>query len=531
MSGSGNDGGADPGYAEYPLIAAPSLGYHHHILRLVPSSSTAQAEENLVADWARPLKLNRKDWWSIRKKADEERKAVKRQQQEQQKAEAEADDEDIKDVKMQDVESSDPLAAAAPPKAARDESLIAPGPTGTPSRAKPAGGGGGRFKKKTKQIHIAADQAARILRRQENRPWLLEDSGPPGHSQRWIGEFEAAHDAGGTSATASASAVKTDSPLGVGSGEYVVFRLAGPPAGGEDGRNAFEVVPIGRTYRFTPRPTYDTLTADEAAEAYEKMQKVGTRDDFGRWFMRRRNPGAANGAAGGMLKREGSAGRDQVSASVVNGRRFRAVDQSGIRERDDLFDDDDGGEEDVKPRIRRGRSAGAGGEGEFDEFDFDEEFADDEEGAGNLNDEAMEEDELREIEVTFRHLIFRSYGWTERSSSAGTTQAGDADGRPSRRRRTHVRRSRSRRRRHPASGREQDGRRRGRGPESGGTSDEEVVEEEEGSGVGERRRGAEPVCFPGASLVLIKSAQAMGLISYPPRTGRRLGRRVFRLVA
>lgn len=363
-------------YTDYRLVAAFDPLIKNNIMKFAPSSS----KKINLNSFFQPVKLNRKDPWAIRKKAEEEKRKA---QELKLKAEADISSETM-------THEQDPPSASAA-KAGRDDSLVAPGPAGSQVRSKSQA-----FKKKTKQVFIAADQTARMLRKEEYQSWLLEDGGMTGN-ERWVGRYESAGAATGSSADPSRLASKSSN---TDASNYVVFRL---DEAGED----FQVLPCHRFYRFTQRPNYDTLGADEAEAAYEKMQKPTTKEDVGRWFMRRRGantsvPSSTNGQPP-SVKREASAksssildeskisfgprsNRPQVEViSHVNGRRgmFTAVHGANA-----LKDED---EEDEKPRL--------GQEGDFDEFDFNEDFADDEEGAGNLNDEAMEEDELRELEV------------------------------------------------------------------------------------------------------------------------------------
>ncbi|KAI8452798.1 hypothetical protein BY996DRAFT_8508178 [Phakopsora pachyrhizi] len=285
-------------------------------------------------------------------------------------------------------------------KPTRNDSLVAPAPASQPKLKTQA------FKKKTKQVFIASDQLARMLKREEYQSWLLEDSSTGG--EKWIGRFESAG-AGSGPASSAATTGSSKVPTYEAS-NYVVFCLD------KNGEN-FTILPCHWFNKFTHCPNYDTLGPKEAEAAYEKMQKQTTKEDVGRWFMQRRgaaagsnlmnpiNQSTGNSSSIGIstsdFKRKqslkpsifdeskislGSASRPQVKAvSVFGGRKgkFTAVHGGG-----NLMGEDE--DEDVKPKL--------GQDGDFDKVDYDEEFADDEEGAGNLNDEAMEEYELRELE-------------------------------------------------------------------------------------------------------------------------------------
>ncbi|KAI8446495.1 hypothetical protein BY996DRAFT_8453694 [Phakopsora pachyrhizi] len=298
-------------------------------------------------------------------------------------------------------------------KPTRDDSLVAPAPASQPKLKTQA------FKKKTKQVFIASDQLARMLKREEYQSWLLEDSLTGG--EKWIGRFESAGAGSGPGTSmggSSGSTIRASSAATTGSSKvptykasnYVVFCLD------KNGEN-FTILPCHWFNKFTHCPNYDTLGPEEAEAAYEKMQKPTTKEDVGRWFMRRRgaaagsnlmnpiNQSTGNSSSIGISTSDfkqkqslkpsifdeskislGSASRPQVKAVLVFGGRkgkFTAVHGGG-----NLMGKDE--DEDVKPKL--------GQDGDFDKVDYDEEFANDEEGAGNLNNEAMEEDELRELE-------------------------------------------------------------------------------------------------------------------------------------
>jgi len=368
----------EPPYNSYPLFAAHDPQLKSNILKFAPSSNRKIEFDSFI----QPIKLNRKDPWAIRKKAEEEKKRSLETENELK------DEENGNEMKIDPDNKAATLAASN--KQVRDDSIVAPAPPSQPKKTQP-------FKKKTKQVFIAADQSARMLKKEEYQSWLLEDASATG--ERWVGRYESAGAVSGPSASASSSTSGSND-----ASNYVLFRMA--PTG-----DAFQVIPCHRFYRFTQRPNYDTLGAEEAEAAYEKMQKPTTKEDVGRWFMRRRGANPASQSSSQSLDSSSrnnsnvkleqdvkptsffdqskvSLGtnnkfRSQVEIpSFINGRRnkFTAVQGSTSR-----LDDD----EDRKPNF--------GQDGDFDEVDYDEQFDDDEEGAGNLNDEAMEEDELKEL--------------------------------------------------------------------------------------------------------------------------------------
>ncbi|KAI8446995.1 hypothetical protein BY996DRAFT_8444374 [Phakopsora pachyrhizi] len=259
-------------------------------------------------------------------------------------------------------------------KPTRDDSLVALAPASQPKLKTQA------FKKKTKQVFIASDQLARMLKREEYQSWLLEDSSTGG--EKWIGRFESAGAGSGPGTSmggSSGSTIRASSAATTGSSKvptykasnYVVFCLD------KNGEN-FTILPCHRFNKFTHCPNYDTLGPEEAEAAYEKMQKPTTKEDVGRWFMRRRgaaagsnlmnpiNQSTGNSSSIGIstsdFKRKqslkpsifdeskislGSASRPQVKAvSVFGGRKgkFTAVHGGG-----NLMGEDE--DEDVKPKL------------------------------------------------------------------------------------------------------------------------------------------------------------------------------------
>ncbi|KNE94382.1 hypothetical protein PSTG_12282 [Puccinia striiformis f. sp. tritici PST-78] len=372
-------------YVSYTLLAAHDPKLKYNILKFAPSSNRKVEIDSFV----QPIKLNRKDPWAIRKKAEEEKKrAAELSINENSSLKTDEDD-----TKLNNDDNQMKIDPENIPKPTRDESVIGPAPASQPKKTQP-------FQKKTKQVFIAADQAARMLKKEEYQSWLLEDGSNNG--ERWVGRYESAGAGTGASSNSASSSTSNNNDAS----NYVLFRM--DPSG-----EAFQVIPCHRFYRFTQRPNYDTLGADEAEAAYEKMQKPTTKEDVGRWFMRRRgaNPTSNQSSSSTPLTNQNSQNsfkveqdskpasffdqskvsfgtsnqfRSQVEIpSFINGRRnkFTAVTGSSNARLDD--------DEDRKPNF--------GQDGDFDEVDYDEQFDDDEEGAGNLNDEAMEEDELKEL--------------------------------------------------------------------------------------------------------------------------------------
>lgn len=111
--------------------------------------------------------------------------------------------------------------------------------------------GGGRFrrgnsKRKTRQLK-PLDEEAKKLRFEEFYPWVMEDFDG---FNTWVGSYEAGN-----------------------SDSYVLLSVE------DDG--SFTMIPAEKTYRFTARNKYTTLTIDEAEKRMEK-----NREGAPRWFMK-----------------------------------------------------------------------------------------------------------------------------------------------------------------------------------------------------------------------------------------------------
>ena len=114
-----------------------------------------------------------------------------------------------------------------------------------------------------------------------------------------------------------------------------------------------------------------------------KIARIAKNRDGSRWLSRNIPISAAikaEEAKEGILNRRSMAG-----ASVSGGRLLRTVDKG-----QDLFGDDDD-DEDSKRRVKMG-----GADGDFDEVEYEEDFADDEE---RLHQDGLNEDEEKEADV------------------------------------------------------------------------------------------------------------------------------------
>lgn len=127
------------------------------------------------------------------------------------------------------------------------------------------------------------------------------------------------------------------------------------------------------------------------------MAQMQKNKDPERWLLHRRNGQGPSAATAAMFKAEAE-GRVVIGANSLvhtagqslgpGGRRLKTVD-TGMR---GLFEEDD--EEGLDTKRRREREYG--GEGDLDEMEYEEDFADDEE---KMEPEGQDDDEAKELEV------------------------------------------------------------------------------------------------------------------------------------
>lgn len=289
-------------YTDYLLLSSSDLtqGWRHNIMRLAPASASETTD---VRHWTE-AKLNRRDMQRVRREeAELARKAAETARAE---AEAAAARENGADAGGMEVELKPGMpgymaAQIKKEEEARDQSKVAPAPAADPSKkapSKPRGGFGAP--KKTRRIFITDESTKeRRLRFEERHPWVLEteDDKKPPNETRWIGKMDSS----------------TSSAAGEGS-SYVCLVLDPHSAGSEA---AFKVVPANRWYKFTSRPKYHTLSAEEAEAEYEKMQKAG---DLDIWFSQRRtNTGVSNSSGLDTSTARASRGPDSFMAAGTAG--------------------------------------------------------------------------------------------------------------------------------------------------------------------------------------------------------------------
>lgn len=251
-----------------------------------------------------------------------------------------------------------------------------------PATAKPKEKGPGRkkFQKKTRQVFLVPE-ATRQLRREERYPWVMEDAIG---SQIWTGMLDDLHKAE----------------------THAMFLPT------ED--NVFKFVAPHRWYRFQKRQNHKIPSLEEAEKMVSGIHAL-IFENYSNGiyqmaaYQKHRNPEqwlasrAGRKAAGPQdsnsptVKVEENANPHIIpSASLVReygqsagpgGRQLRAVIKGS------LFGDDDDDDESKVASRRRERELG--GEGDADELDFEEDFADDDEKYLEEN----QDEETKELEV------------------------------------------------------------------------------------------------------------------------------------
>ena len=251
--------------------------------------------------------------------------------------------------------------------------------------AKPKEKGQGRkkFQKKTKQVFLVPE-ATRQLRREERYPWVMEDATG---SQIWTGMLN-----------------DMDKP-----DNHAMFL---PTAD-----NVFKFVPPHRWYRFQKRQKHTIPSLEEAEKLVSGIHILILGDYSNRIYQmaeyqKQRNPEEWLAARTG---RKGPDPQDSTTptvkveeianphiiptASLVHeygpsagpgGRQLRTVDKGS------LFGDDDDDDDEANAGSRR-REKELGGEGDADEVDFEDDFADDDEKYLEDN----QDEEAKELEVRF----------------------------------------------------------------------------------------------------------------------------------
>ena len=270
------------------------------------------------------------------------------------------------------------------------------------------------FKKRVREVHKSAD-AARRTRNEEFFPWVLEDF-------ETLNEWESSRDPLPNSLQSLAAYYNAEmarreanEDVKVGDEKPFVKREDEPtnaPAGGAshapwvgqlegdsdenstshhvlfvfDERNAggFKVVPVRRLYKFMQTPRHAVLNEDQVEEEFQRFQRSTEAD---RWMMRSRfGTGAGTGMPMASTRRgvPSMPGLALPNAGIPQG---WSSSQRLVAVRGDQRDEDD---EDGLFGRRQGGST-------FDELDYDETFADDEERAdGDVNEDDQDAKELEQ---------------------------------------------------------------------------------------------------------------------------------------
>ena len=318
-----------------------------------------------------------------------------------------------------------------------DQSLIAPGGSARPPKSK-------LFKKKVREIHKAADSARKTMK-EEHFPWVLEDFEtseewesirtpiPTGARalQEHIDQLKAKASGSSTdgnadvkmqdakttvkseggikqesgASAASSSSTTSHAPWigkleGDSSSEasslHVLFVFDERDAGG------FKVVPVSRMYKFLQKPKHSTMTNEQVEQEYQKYQKTKEMD---RWALRNKPIAAGNA----VTKQEDSAAWrnwPQVNRlSLPTGMSFGAGRRRNLMavHGGELLRDDDDDDASRPRRRKREDSPGAG----YDELDFEEEFADDEE-THDPEADVVDDEEAKELEERLKREMARA---------------------------------------------------------------------------------------------------------------------------
>ncbi|SCZ92505.1 BZ3500_MvSof-1268-A1-R1_Chr5-2g07923 [Microbotryum saponariae] len=442
-----------PAPSPTPPVSTPQGSYTDFVLRSSAPGSQTGWKYNVMkfaalanksvdpldeSEFVRPLRLNRKDPRTVRRLTDQEREKIKNKSMGLLDQDGNLIDQGTVDGVKKEGEAADAETA----KEAINPDLVGTGVTGAlaPQQQRQKKHGG-RFEKKIKRVFVSSEESRR-LRREEWQPWVLEDDEG---NERWIGRLEGGAsersmaieqekkrqelENKGQATMAGWRPASEGSATGGGGSSYVAFVF------GPDG-DEFQVVPIHRWYKFSQGPKYVTLGNDEAEAEYERQQKSHEAE---RWMMHKRNPnhassstgqgsGPSSGAAtphlppgddGGLpplstdikprIKRETSAGPSTIRSrlldkSELSGRRAGSEARSAAAGRPKLRSVDTGGRAENDDDELYGRKRGDEGRGQDqddDEFDYDEEFQDDEEGVAKIDDLA-DEQETKELEERIR---------------------------------------------------------------------------------------------------------------------------------
>lgn len=352
-------------YTEYQIVSTASKGWKYNIMKFAESKD----KEIELTKWRQPIKLNRKDY----RPPDRGNLGLNSNG-----SGAGDEGEDTKNTPM--------LGLDGKPVVGFDGRIVMVGPDGKvipPSGTSKGSTNGGSSKpgskagtpngkskpknmnrKKIKQVFLVPEET-RKLRREERYPWVIEEA--PLETKPVVSNGDS------TASTSSASTIP---------GQIWIGHLENPeknqthafliPSG-----STFQFVCSHRFYKFTKR-RLDVPGAEEAEAEYAKLQK--SKDPAQLW---KRRKGALSEATLSTLTQSV---KNEDGDDYDSGRR-------GMDGEDDIFGGDDDEEEKI---LKKRRNRDLGQEGDMDEMEYEEEFADDDEKIEmDGEDEEMKEMEER----------------------------------------------------------------------------------------------------------------------------------------
>ncbi|RPD67135.1 Rap30/74 interaction domain-containing protein [Lentinus tigrinus ALCF2SS1-7] len=273
-------------FSEYRLVSSKLNGWKYDIMKF---DSRKKVEIN---DWAKPVKLNRKDMHRDDSAAQGPKQAVAPMVGSDGKLVIGADGKVVMvDAQGKVVRDADAAAAAA--AAAADD------------KGKEKGKGKKKFQKKTRQVFMIPEET-RQLRREEKYPWVIEDAQK---TEVWTAQME--------------EVAKSQT--------YAMFM----PAAGD----VFKFVPAHRWYKFRKQPSHHIIRDLNAIENYmSKAQKLNARTLSS--LVAKTEEAAASGSS--LVHNVGQ-------SRGPGGRKLRTVDSGPS----DLFGDDEEEGVDSKRRVKR----------------------------------------------------------------------------------------------------------------------------------------------------------------------------------
>ncbi|GJJ12510.1 hypothetical protein Clacol_006753 [Clathrus columnatus] len=386
-------------FTDFRIVSAPKQLWKYNVMKFAESKD----KEVDLGVWRQPVKLNRKEYRPAERglgsgSASSSGNVVGMGNGN------ESGGEDVKKTPM--------LGPDGKPVIGPDGRIVMVGPDGKVSSSIVSGtnavagssksnGGGGKTntpngktktkqgpRKKIKQVFLVPEEV-RKLRREERYPWIFEEAPLD------VKPSDTAVSSLGADANATPSVSSIPGQIWVG-------HLENPEKSQTHGLlvpkgSTFQFVPSYRYYKFTKKRS-DVPGAEEAEAEYAKLQK--SKDPTQLW---KRRKGALSEATMKTLKSEPHS-HSQFSVKYEDGddfddssRRLRTVDAGG----DDLFgggagdgDGRDNDEYDEEKMMRKRRNRELGQDGDLDEMEYEEEFADDDEKIEMDGDD----EEMREME-------------------------------------------------------------------------------------------------------------------------------------